>query len=212
MDLLAGVGLALPVGLTAVLTGVGLALPAGLNAYIPLLGVAMAEKAGWIQLPQPYSLLGEWWAILLIAVFLCVEILADKVPAVDHVNDMIQTVVRPLAGAFVMLAATGMSWSKSPGFTIALVATGIVLAGGVHAVKAASRPVINGTTGGLGGPVASIVEDVVAVAATVLAIVVPVLSILLIAVVLFFMIRAVVKWRRKKGGPEAGTAPPAPAA
>jgi uncharacterized membrane protein len=181
------------------LTGIGLALPAGLNAYIPLLGVAMAQKAGWIHLPQPYSLLGEWWAILLIALLLCVEILADKVPTVDHVNDAIQTVVRPFAGALVMLASTGMSWAKSPGYTIALVIVGILLAGGVNAVKATSRPVINLSSGGLGGPVASLVEDFIAAVATFLALVVPALSILLIVAVVAFLIRAVVKWRRKKG-------------
>ena len=75
------------------LTGLGLAVPAGLNAYIPLLAVAIAEAAGWIDLPQPYALIGEWWSVALIAVLLVIEVFADKVPGVDHVNDVIQTVM-----------------------------------------------------------------------------------------------------------------------
>ena len=125
-----------------------MALPAGLNAYIPLLGVAMAQRAGLFHLPKPYSLLGEWWMILIITALLVVEILADKVPAVDHVNDIIQTIVRPLAGAIVMVSTTGRYGESFP---IVMIVCGILLAGGVHAVKATARPVVNTTTAGSGG-------------------------------------------------------------
>ena len=74
-----------------ILSGLTLAAPAGLNAYIPLLAVALAQRFGWLELGTPWELLGEWWSIALIAVLLVVEIVADKVPAVDHVNDVVQT-------------------------------------------------------------------------------------------------------------------------
>ncbi len=184
------------------LTGIGLALPAGLNAYIPLLGLAMAERTGFLKLPAPYDLLGQWWAVLLIALLLAIEILADKVPAVDHVNDMIQTVVRPVAGALAMVATTATLFGgRSPLWTAAMIVLGIVLAGSVHAVKTASRPVVNAATGGVGAPIASLTEDVVAVVATVLAIIVPILAILLMAILLFFAIRWIMK-RRKAGEAE----------
>lgn len=158
----------------SVLTALGLALPAGLNAYIPLLGIALAQRFGVLSLNDPWSGIGEWWAIALIVVLGLVEFFADKVPAVDHVNDVIQSFIRPVAGAVVALAASGNAGENYP---VAMVALGVLLAGGVHAAKATARPVINGATGGIGAPVASVVEDVMAVVSTVLAILFPVLVI-----------------------------------
>lgn len=161
-----------------ILSAVGLALPAGLNAYIPLLGLAIAQRLDIVSLRAPFDQLGEWWAILLIAVLLTVEIVADKVPAVDHANDLIQTVVRPAAGAVVMVAASGQAGQNYP---LVMVMLGVLLAGGVHAVKASARPVVNATTGGLGAPVASAAEDVFAAGSTVVAIALPALVIGVIA-------------------------------
>lgn len=155
-----------------ILTGLGLAIPAGLNAYIPLLTVAVAQRLGWIDLSEPYALLGEWWAIALIAVLLVVEIVADKVPAVDSVNDAIQTFVRPAAGGLLFVAATSESGRMHP---VVWVVAGVLVAGSVHAAKATTRPAVNAATGGVGAPVASIVEDVVAFVTTILALVAPLL-------------------------------------
>lgn len=160
-----------------ILTAIGLALPAGLNAYIPLLGLALAQRFGVIALAEPWSQMGEWWAIALIGVLLLVEVLADKIPAVDHVNDAIQTVIRPAAGAIVAVAASGQAGENYP---IVMIGLGIVLAGGVHLVKAAARPVINTVTGGTGAPVASATEDAAAVTSTAIALFIPVLVIAVI--------------------------------
>ena len=81
----------------------GLSGSAGLNAYIPLLLVALAARfptsAPLVQLQPPYDLMGSWWAIGILVVLLAVEIVADKIPAVDTINDGIQTFARPAAGA-----------------------------------------------------------------------------------------------------------------
>lgn len=194
------------------LTGIGLALPAGLNAYIPLLGVAMAERTGVLRLPAPYSLLGQWWVILIITALLIVEILADKIPAADHVNDLIQTVVRPAAGGLVMVATTGRFGAAYP---IVMIVLGVVLAGGVHAVKATARPVINGTTAGLGAPVASLTEDVMAVLSTAAAILAPLLVIAVIGATGWLAWRFAWKGRRAKAAaseepkPNESDGPPA---
>jgi hypothetical protein len=178
-------------GRVEVLAGLGLAVPAGLNAYIPLLAVAIAEAAGWIELPQPYALIGEWWSIALIAVLLVIELFVDKVPGVDHVNDVIQTVMRPAAGGLVMAA----TMSKSGLSPVIWVVAGIVVAGGVHAAKAASRPVVNVSTGGVGAPVVSFIEDVVATVTTVLAFVAPILAAVAIAGIAFMLWRL---WVRRR--------------
>lgn len=173
------------------LTGLGLAIPAGLNAYIPLLTVAVAQQFGWIRLEGNYALLGEWWAIALIAVLLAVEMVADKVPAVDTVNDAIQTFVRPAAGGLLVAAAAAGNDFVHP---VAWVILGVLLAGGVHAAKATSRPVVNATTAGAGAPVVSTVEDAAALAMSVAAILVPVL-----AVAALLGVVALIVWSRHRG-------------
>ncbi len=167
------------------LTAIGLAVPAGLNAYIPLLAVAVSQRAGLLRLHEPYGLLGEWWAIALIAVLLAVEIVADKVPVVDHVNDIIQTVVRPAAGGLLFVAVSPASSSVHPAL---LVAAGVIVAGTVHAAKATTRPVVNTTTAGFGAPLVSGLEDIVAVLTTAAALLAPYLvGLAIIAIALMFL-------------------------
>jgi hypothetical protein len=183
-----------------VLTGITLAAPAGVNAYIPLLAVAVAERAGWVHLRQPFDLLGSWWFIGLIAVLLVVEIVADKVPAVDHVNDAIQTVVRPAAGGVLAVAFSG-DGRVEPWL---LLICGVLLAGGVHAVKAAARPVINVTTAGAGAPAVSTVEDIGAAGVSIMALVVPVLAFALVVIGLVVAVWLIARWRRRRAEKRSG--------
>jgi len=165
-------------------TAFGLSTAAGLNAYIPLLVVALlARLTPLITLNEPYDALSSWWVIGVLAVLLVVEILVDKVPAVDTVNDIIQTFIRPAAGAILFAAIT-----NAIGVHPVLAAIcGVILAGGVHAVKAGGRPVVAATTAGVGNPIVSTVEDIISFVTSVLAIVAPylVLALIVISLVLF---------------------------
>lgn len=160
------------------LSGFGLAGAAGLNAYIPLLGVALLGRFGVIQLAPPFDLLTHGAVIAALAVLLLVEVVVDKVPAADHVNDLVMTVLRPLAGAIVFAGASGAVHDVPP---VVLVIAGLVTAFGVHAAKAAARPVVNVSTVGLGAPVVSLVEDVTAALFTAAAVLAPVLVLVLAA-------------------------------
>lgn len=177
------------------LTALGLAVPAGLNAYLPLLVVAVAQRLGWIGLREPYALMGEWWAIGLIAALLAIEVVADKIPAVDHANDVVQTLVRPAAGALLMVAASGQLGEAQPAL---MIVAGIIAAGSVHAMKATARPAVNVTTGGTGAPVVSVLEDVVALVTAVLAIVAPILALAAFALGASLVWRAVSRRRRAR--------------
>ena len=91
-----------------ILGAFGLSASAGLNAYIPLLVVSLLAKfTSLINLSEPWNALTSWWTIGVLVVLSLVEAVADKVPAVDHVNDAIQTFIRPTAGALVFAASAG---------------------------------------------------------------------------------------------------------
>lgn len=171
---------------TQLLTGFGLAGSAGLNAYVPLLAVSVLGRLGVIQLKGPFEVLTHPVVIGVTVVLLVVELLVDKVPAVDHLNDVIQTFVRPVAGALVFAAGSGAISDVPP---VALLAAGLVTAFSVHATKAVARPVIHTATVGTGGPIISALEDVAAVVGSLLALFAPVLA------VIFFGVLAFVAWR-----------------
>ncbi|MBA4370335.1 MAG: DUF4126 domain-containing protein [Coriobacteriaceae bacterium] len=172
------------------LTAIGLAVPAGLNAYIPLFAVAVAQRLGWLELAEPYSLVGEWWAIALIVVLGIVEFAADKIPAVDHVNDVVQTLVRPAAGGILMAGASGQVGQDYPAV---MIVCGVLLAGAVHVAKASARSAVNAATGGTGAPVVSLLEDALAAVSSVVAIIAPVLVALMVAGTGWMLWR----WRRR---------------
>lgn len=174
--------------LTGVMAAFGLSASAGLNAYIPLLVIAVVARfTNLIQLNSPWDTLTSWWVIGLLLVLTLVEFFADKVPAVNHVNDVIQTIVRPVAGAIVFAASAKVITEIHP---VLALAAGVLVAGGVHAVKAAAvRPAVTATTGGAGNVPVSVAEDIVATVISILAVVVP-----LILTVIFIMLAAWLVW------------------
>lgn len=193
-------------GVLEVLTGSGLAASAGLNAYIPLLVMGLlARYTDLINLPGGWHWLGNGWVLAILTVLLAVEFVADKVPVLDSVNDTLQTVVRPTAGglAFGAGATSETVTVSDPGSFFSghqwvPIAAGVVLAFGVHAVKAAARPVINTLTAGIGAPVVSTVEDVTSVTVSILAIIVPVLVVVFLAGLVVFVPWLVVRLRRRR--------------
>ena len=179
---------------TAVLTGIGLAGAAGLNAYIPLLVVGVLVHTGHLAVPAPFDSLGLTPILIVLAVLLFVEFFADKIPGVDSINDVIQTVVRPAAGAFLAAGSLGTLTQLPPWVGVA---AGIIAAGSVHGVKAAARPVINVGTAGVGGPAVSFVEDAVALVASILAIIAPILLAIFVLVGALVGLRYVRKRQRR---------------
>lgn len=180
---------------TTILTGLGLAAAAGLNAYIPLLVVGLLGATGWITLPEPYSALTNPWVLGVVAALLAVEVLADKVPAVDSVNDVIGTVVRPAAGAVLFAASTGVTGTLSPELSLVL---GLVTAGAVHGTKAAARPVLNAGTAGAAAPVVSTIEDTVSLGLALVAIFVPVLVVVFLVAFVVWAVRSIRRRRERR--------------
>ncbi len=180
----------------------GLSASAGLNAYIPLLIVALLAKfTHIIQLNKPWDLLTSWWVIGLLVVLSIIEFFADKVPAVNHINDLIQTFIRPAAGAILFAASAKVVTDVHPILSLAL---GLLVSGSVHTVKAAAvRPAVTAATGGVGNVPVSIAEDLVSTLLSILSVVVPViiacLLVLLTAWIIWRMLRHSRGYSTKEG-------------
>ncbi|KAF0111189.1 MAG: hypothetical protein FD147_1127 [Chloroflexi bacterium] len=179
----------------------GLSASAGLNAYIPLLVVALLAKyTDLIKLQDPWNTMTSWWVIGVLIFLSLIEFLADKIPAVNHVNDIVQTFIRPTAGAIVFAATATQIGDVNP--VLALIA-GLLVAGGVHAVKAlAIRPAVTATTGGAGNVPVSMAEDAASTVVSFLSILLPVLVACLLVLVTTIIVTRMI-FKKKKPLPPA---------
>jgi hypothetical protein len=179
--------------LLGVFTAFGLSASAGLNAYIPLLVVGViAHYTNWITLSEPWDLLANPWVLIVLGILVIIEMLADKIPAVNHLNDAIQTFIRPAAGAIVFAASAKVITDIHP--VLALIC-GLLVSGSVHAIKSvAVRPAVTATTGGAGNVPVSIAEDIFSTVMSILAIVIPIM----IAVILILMLVLFILWRQRR--------------
>lgn len=188
--------------INGLLSAFGLSASAGLNAYIPLLVVGLLNRfTDLIDLSSPYDLISHPVTLGVLAVLILIELFADNVPLVNHVNDAIQTFIRPTAGAIAFAAATD-SVEVAP--VLALVA-GLLVAGGVHATKSlVVRPAVNIATAGVGNTPVSLTEDAVAYTMSITAVALPVLILVVGAAIAYWAIRLV----GRSHEPEESGSPP----
>lgn len=171
------------------LTGLGLASASGLNAYVPLLALGLLGRfTDLVALPAGWAWLENPWLLGVLGVLGLVDVVADKIPAVDSINDVVQTLVRPASGGIVFASGAGSETVAvtDPGSLAAdgrwvPVVIGVVVALAVHLTKAGVRPVANAATAGLSAPVLSTAEDVTSVGLVVAAILLPALVLVLLA-------------------------------
>ena len=185
------------------LTGFGLATAAGLNAYIPLLALGLLSRfTDLITLPHGWVWLENGWVMAIVAVLLVIEVVADKIPALDSVNDAIQTFVRPTSGGIVFGSGTAAqthavtdpgAFAQS-GQWIPIV-VGVLVALVVSLTKSAVRPAANVATAGVAAPVLSTIEDGVSVALVFLAILIPVVVLVVLAMLAWGVVKL---WRRRR--------------
>ena len=188
------------------ITGLSLAAAAGLNAYIPLLGLGLLSRfTEVIALPDGWAWLEGNWALGIIGALLLIEVVVDKVPALDTANDVLQSVVRPASGGLVFSAGASSStvavsdpetfmhssafWPCVFGSIVALVP---------HILKLVSRPVVNLATAGLGASVMSTLEDITAVIVTVLAVLLPLLALGLMVLLAVLGVRWIRRIRSRR--------------
>ena len=191
------------------MTGFGLATAAGLNAYIPLLLMGLLGRfTRLITLPPGWSWLENGWVLAIVAVLLVVEVVADKIPALDSVNDAVQTFVRPTSGGIVFGSGTAAQTAAvtdpadfaRTGAWVP-VAIGVVTALVVHLTKTTVRPAANVATAGVAAPVLSTIEDVTSVGLTFIAILIPALVLLVLIALIWAAVRLLRRRPRRRPRP-----------
>ena len=190
----------------AALTGSGLAAAAGLNAYIPFLLVAvLARVSDVIELPPDYAWVQSNWAIGVGAVLLFTELVLDKIPVIDHLNDGVATLIRPTVGGLIFSATSSAEnldnsqWMQDNPWLGAIL--GALFAGLTHGTKAVLRPAVNVSTAGTGAPVISTIEDFASVGLSLAAIFAPILVIfflVLLAWAVYRLSRWLIRRRRRR--------------
>lgn len=189
-----------------IITGVVLAASAGLNAYVPLLGLGLLSRfTESVSLPTGWSWIENEWSLGILGVLLVIEMLVDKVPALDSINDVLHTIIRPASGGMVFAAGSGSDTVavSDPAAFIASADVWPVVVGACvalipHALKAIARPVVNVLTAGAGAAVASTFEDIGAVVLTVLAVVAPVVALVALGFVIVALVRRLQRALRER--------------
>lgn len=176
------------------LLGLGLASATGLRTFLPLLMLALAAKFELfgVRLIDQMEWLVSWPAIAALGTAATAEFAGDKIPAVDHFLNAIGYVVRPVAGA---VAAGSVFWAVDPtAAAIAGVIVGAPAALAFNAAQTGARVTSTATTGGLGNPVVSFIEDVLAFVTVIVAFLAPIIIpivLIVLAVVVFRLARRI---------------------
>jgi hypothetical protein len=181
-----------------ILWGVALAATAGLRVFMPFL--FLGGMARFAHVPTPGLL--QWTAsdagILLLLFATLLEVLADKIPVVDHALDSVATFIKPAAG-FLLPFALLHDFSPMGAWVLGI-AAGAPLAAGVHATKAGTRALSSVTTLGAGNPIISFIEDVWAIAILVFTAIAPLIAALLLVILIGMVTRAIARVRKRTRG------------
>jgi len=193
----------------ALLLGLGLAASTGLNTFLPLL--LLSAAAHWhlagITLGAKFHWLGSDVAMVVLVVACVIEIVADKFPAVDHLLDVIGSVVRPVAGATA--AASVLTGIDPTVAAIVGIMVGAPTSFGFHSLKAGTRVASSAATFGCANPLLSLVEDVVSFTLSLFAIFAPI-TVPLLMLLIAWALWSVVKRIRRRETPVSAAAGSAP--
>ena len=177
----------------ALAMGIALASAAGLRAWLPMLTAGGLARLGVLELGPTFQFLASDKALAIFGIATVIELVGDKIPAVDHALDVIGTPLRPVIGA--VLAASVLGAVTDPlTATLLGVAVGAPTALVPHVAKSALRAVSTTTTAGLANPALSFVEDAITVVLLILAVLIPLVVVALVALTLVVASR----WLRRR--------------
>jgi hypothetical protein len=163
----------------------GFSFAAGINLYATTAVLGLATHFHWVDLPPQYQAFDNPWIIGAALVLYVVEFAADKIPWIDSAWDAVHTVIRPLGGALIAVAAMGHTSREAEAF-IAL--AGGALAAGTHLTKAGTRVMANTSPEPFSNWILSISEDGFVVALALLALKYPLATAVLVIALLLMML------------------------
>ncbi len=175
----------------------GAAFASGLNLYATVATLGLLQRFGMIQLPASLEVLAHPVVLGVALVLYAIEFIADKIPYVDNVWDVIHTFIRPPAAA--VLAWTALSpGGIAPGgegepwrLAAALLAGGVALTS--HGAKATTRAGVNVSPEPVSNWLLSLVEDGFAIGLAWLAVTHPLLTVVVVAVLAVLCVWLIVK-------------------
>jgi len=164
--------------LSALAIALGAGWASGLNVYAVVLVLGVGERLGLVALPHDLQVLGGVWVLAAASILFALNFLADKIPYVDSLNDLLHTAVRVPAGAVL---AFGAADQTSPELAVIAALLGGTLAAGSHIAKTGSRALINTSPEPFSNIAASLGTDALVIAGLVLAITHPITFLCLLA-------------------------------
>jgi hypothetical protein len=174
----------------ALTLALGSAWTAGINLYATVAALGLAAAVGAIELPPGLQALAHPAVIAVALVLYVVEFVVDKVPFADSAWDAVHTFIRVPAGAILAARALG---PMSPELELIAFMAGGGVALSAHAGKAALRVAINASPEPVSNWLASLAEDVTALAGIWMIFNHPLVMLTLVAI---FVVAAVLLVRR----------------
>ncbi|HVT45533.1 MAG TPA: DUF4126 domain-containing protein [Thermoanaerobaculia bacterium] len=185
--------------IATLLTAIGLGSGAGVNAYATFLVFGLVSRLQPALFPSDLAgFFGSTPVLIVAGTLYVIEFIADKIPAIDHAWDVVHTFIRPLAGALLAVAATSSEFPRSWVVVASVLSGGAAL--GSHLLKATMRAASTTTTGGMGNPILSVAEDIVAFVSSAVAIFLPWLFLALLIVAIACLVYLSARWSARREG------------
>jgi hypothetical protein len=188
----------------------GFSFAAGINLYATVAILGLSSRFGWVALPPQFKVFDNPYIIAAALVMYVIEFVADKIPWIDSIWDMIHTVIRPIGGALIAVAALGQAPPTVEGLVALL---GGTVAAGTHMTKAGSRVIVNTSPEPFSNWFLSLAEDAFVVGLGVVTLKYPLLALavvllLLVLIVIFarILFRAMRRLFTGRGSPAASHA------
>ncbi len=182
--------------LLAICAGIALAAASGFRVFVPMLALGIAARSGVINPSQGLDWVASIPAIVVFAVATVTEIAAYYIPWVDNALDTVMTPGSVVAGTLAAAAAMG-DVDPAVKWTLAVIAGGGAAAA-IQGGTVLTRALSSATTGGIGNPAVSTGEAAGSIVLSILAIVLPLLAAALVIVLIAWVVRLVVRWRRRQ--------------
>lgn len=183
----------------------GFSLAAGVNLYATVAILGLAERYGWVALPDQFKVFDNDIIIVAAIVMYVVEFFADKIPYFDTLWDAVHTLIRPVGGALIAVTTLG---DASPTVKTLIALLGGAVAASSHLTKTSTRAAANASPEPFSNWFLSLGEDVFAIglgytalAHPVIALAIAVAVLALIAVFAVVIVRTVRRWFRRRPSP-----------